>query len=155
MLNFWLRDSYNSNLTVFETIFGTHNFRFSERFPRMTLCKFNVYILTDQQPQWVQCALPINIYIEKAYMIIWSWLWILLVIITIDIIMYIINYFRSYHFIRKRLTDLNLDEQIFLANSLTKDGILTLKLVKSNTNDFYVNAILSNLVDFYSIRKNR
>ena len=88
-------------------------------------------------------------------MIIWSWLWILLVIITLDIIWYIIDYFQSYDFIRKRLTDLDLDEQISLANNLSKDGILTLKLVKSNTNDFYVNAILSNLVDFYSIRKNR
>lgn len=153
LLNYWLKDSFNSSASVWQVLFGAHNFRWSERFPRMTLCKFSVYILTDQQPHWVQCALPINIYIEKMYMLVWAWLWILVVIISADIIHFVFKSFRSTQFIRERMLDIDAKNEKLLADDLTKDGLLMLHLVKSNTNEFYVNAILSNLVDIYCSSK--
>ena len=38
-----------------------------ERFPRITMCQFNIRTLGDNvQPYSVQCLLPINIYNEKV-----------------------------------------------------------------------------------------
>jgi hypothetical protein len=155
LLNYWLRDKYYSKLSFFETIFGLHNFRLSERFPRMTLCKFHVYLLTDDQVNWIQCALPINIYIEKMYLILWIWLWILLLIIICDIIKFIFQFLRSNSFIYDRLDILNLDQQEHVSKMLTKDGVLTLRLLKSNTNEFYINAILSNLSRLLKVKQNQ
>lgn len=51
IMNYWFRDDYHvSRQDKFSYLFGAHNWRLSERFPRMTLCKFQVYILLDQQP---------------------------------------------------------------------------------------------------------
>jgi hypothetical protein len=111
----------------------------------MTLCKFNVYILTDQQPHWIQCALPTNIYIEKMYMIIWGWLWILLSLNLASILWSFFQIFRSKTFLAERLIHLTETEQEVLARNLTTDGILALRLLKSNTNDFFVNSILQQL----------
>jgi len=49
ILNYWFRDDFHRSKSVWSVFFGEHNLRLSERFPRMTLCKFQVYILNDSQ----------------------------------------------------------------------------------------------------------
>ena len=49
ILNYWFRDDFNSKETKMSFFYGAHNWKLSERFPKMTLCKFEVYILNDQQ----------------------------------------------------------------------------------------------------------
>ena len=49
VLNYMFRDDYYGDLGFFSFFFGPHNWKLAERFPRMTLCKFQVYILNDQQ----------------------------------------------------------------------------------------------------------
>jgi len=46
-----------------------------ERFPRITMCRYIIRTLGDNiQPYDVQCLLPINIYNEKIFLLIWFWL---------------------------------------------------------------------------------
>jgi hypothetical protein len=49
VLNYMFRDDYYGGLGFFAFFFGPHNWKLKERFPVMTLCKFQVYILNDQQ----------------------------------------------------------------------------------------------------------
>ena len=49
ILNYWFRNDHYRNYDKLSFFFGKHNWKLQERFPRMTLCKFQVYILNDQQ----------------------------------------------------------------------------------------------------------
>ena len=64
------------------------------------------------------------------------------------------QFLRSNSFIFDRLDKLNPDQQEHISKMITKDGVLTLRLIKSNTNEFYVNSILSNLSRFLKIKQN-
>jgi hypothetical protein len=44
-LNYWLRDVHYP--VTRNLLFGHHNWKLSERFPRMTLCKFQVFIINS------------------------------------------------------------------------------------------------------------
>lgn len=130
----------------------------------MTLCKFHVYILQDQQTHWVQCTLPINIYIEKMYIIIWVWLWILFAAIIVDTICQLKLILWPKSFLKgeiqgfSKMDDGDRDLNTF-QRALTSDGALVLSLVKENTNRYYVSNILTQLFDNFrsnnpkSIRK--
>jgi innexin len=147
MLNAWFRDSYHANLTAFELLFGAHNWKLAERFPRMTLCTFKVYILNDIQTQWVQCALPINNYIEKIYIFVWFWLWVLLFLNVLDFFRIIFflksgskSYIKAY-----ASTDENQNSYKNISSYLRSDGLLVLKLLESNTSNYYIICILSTI----------
>lgn len=138
ILNYWFRDDYYSQLSFLSFYFGPHNWRFTERFPRMTLCKFQVYILNDQQTHWMQCTLPINIYIEKMYYIIGIWCIILFVITMVSFFRYIIFLVTSRNrYVQNLLIKTENDEmpENHLEN-LRPDDLLCLELIKVNTSEY-------------------
>jgi hypothetical protein len=143
-LNYWLRDHHHKpNSAVF---FGFYEWKLSERFPRMTLCKMDVFIqMNDRQVHWLQCTLPMNLFLEKIYVGIYIWLWILLLIIFFGIIHLIFKSLPIYRktFIKKRLLSQKKSDVNNLYDFLGLDGILTLSLLSSNTNDVNVNAIIN------------
>ena len=50
ILNYWFRDDHYSNKQdKMSYFYGSHNWKLSERFPRMTLCRFEVYVLNEKQ----------------------------------------------------------------------------------------------------------
>jgi innexin len=167
LLNYWFRDSHYSEFG-WPTLFGEYNWNLRERFPRMTLCHFQVYQLTDQQTHWIQCALPINLYIEKMYIMIWFWLWILFIVTVLSIFKYLfLLVARNKQFIaNRREVDLgrsNYDEETSKLNAiedkyideqfirhLKPDGVLLLRLLKANTSSLYVNLIVSKLYDSFA-----
>ena len=145
ILNYWLRDHHYS-IEHKGIFWGVYDWKLEERFPRMTLCKFDVFVhMNDRQIHWLQCTLPMNIFIEKIYVAIWIWLWILLAATTIGIFYTIFKAFPLYRrrFIEKRLAINKRSETFKIYDFLGLDGVLTLSLLSSNTNDVNVNAIIN------------
>ena len=161
LMNYWFSDAHHSKSTsLIRLLFGGHNWQLSERFPSMTLCKFQVYILTDQQTHWVQCTLPINIYIEKIYLIIWIWLWVLLVALFVSFVNHVRFVARAERFLGDELraqaeqfehngtmADITQNDVERFRNYLRLDGVLLIKLIKANTTRFYTMNILKNLFE--------
>lgn len=151
ILNYFFKDDYYSNLGFWSFLFGPHNWKLTERFPRMTLCKFQVYILNDQQTHWMQCTLPINIYIEKMYFIVGIWCIILFCITVYNFIRYL--YFLSFSrgaYIQKRLVA-NPDTNEIPENNLENirpDDLLVLELIKVNTSEYDLVDIVKKLNKF-------
>lgn len=155
LLNYWLTD-YHKEKTLNQILFGHNNWKLTQRFPRMTMCRFNVYIQGyESQKHWLQCTLPINIYIEKLYLIVWFWLWFVLITTSLNIFytiyMILLPHSRR-SFILKRLNNLsNLSENHGdildqLYNLLKIDGVEVLSLIYTNTNNVHVNNIFQELI---------
>jgi len=151
-----------------------------ERFPRITMCKFIIRTLGDNiQPYDVQCLLPINIYNEKIFLLIWFWLAFVAGASVYGLIKWF-YYFTStarINFIQRFLkaneiqhdtpstsssttgigssNDHNvppvkrIDE--FVGNYCRQDGLLLLRIVKKNTNNVIAGEVICALWDNWKV----
>lgn len=148
VMNYMFRDDYYGGLGFFSFFFGPHNWKLKERFPVMTLCKFQVYILNDQQTHWIQCTLPINIYIEKMYWIIGIWSIFLFFITMYNFIRYVMFLSKSNdEYIQRRLIKNETTEEMPVNNlaNLRPDDLLVLELIKVNTSEYDLVTLIKKL----------
>ncbi|CAF0862236.1 unnamed protein product [Didymodactylos carnosus] len=143
-----------------------------ERFPRITMCKFKIRTLGDNiQPYDVQCLLPINIYNEKIFLLIWFWLAFVAAASTYGLIKWL-YYFTSKSrrdFIQRflRANDIHYNDSLnqtlnshpspakrlddFINNYCRQDGILLLRIIKKNTNNVIAGEVICALWDNWKI----
>ncbi len=149
-----------------------------ERFPRITMCKFIIRTLGDNiQPYDVQCLLPINIYNEKVFLLIWFWLAFVAAASIYGLIKWF-YYFSSTarkNFVQRFLkaNDIPHDTSStsssttgiassndqapvkriddFVDNYCRQDGLLLLRIVKKNTNNVIAGEVICALWDNWKI----
>ena len=92
------------------------------------------------QLQWMQCTLPMNIYLEKMYLIVWVWSLILFFLTVFNIFRYIYfctcgkkNIYNDYFEGYSNIGDLNIDT------------LVVLKLIKENTSTFDIHNVIESL----------
>lgn len=139
LMNEWFRDENSKDHSLFSTV----SWNMVDRFPRTTLCYFEVLSLQDPQPHWIQCTLPINVYLEKIYFLLFYWMWFLLVVIGIDAIKTLFFILSPLGYLSERLDNhANLGP---FEGYLSNDCLLVFKLVESNTSRLKIRAVINQL----------
>ncbi|CAF0902754.1 unnamed protein product [Adineta steineri] len=148
-----------------------------ERFPRITMCQFIIRTLGDNiQPYDVQCLLPINIYNEKIFMMIWFWLAFVAITSVYGLIKWFYyfttsarinfvqrfleaNEIRYYKSSTPRLVLKNEHDdhtpykrvEDFVENYCRQDGLLLLRIIKKNTNNVIAGEVICALWDNWKV----
>lgn len=140
----------------------TQKYHNSKLFPRVTLCDVNIRQFSNVQLFTVQCALPINLFNEKVYLVLWFWLCLISLINIYSIFNYLWNAFipnrREYvlNHLRKYNHSMRVQSKIsrqvlhdFVCNYLRQDGTLVLHMIEDNTNNVIVAEIVGALWHLY------
>lgn len=166
LLNEFLGIEYNLfGFQVLEDLAnGKENWSASHRFPRVTLCDFQIRVLGNLQRYTVQCVLPINLFNEKIYIFLWFWFVFCSILTCYSLANWIwhtvfptarMQYIRKFLRIMDRIgsgPDKKLANR-FTMEYLRHDGVFTLRLVGKNSSDIVVAEIVSGLWDMYRTRK--
>ncbi|KAL4217045.1 hypothetical protein ACF0H5_023501 [Mactra antiquata] len=136
--------------------------RESPRFPRITLCDFKIRILQNVKDYTLQCVLPINLFNEKLFLILWFWLVIMAFICFYSIckwIYLIVVKRNNYQYVKKYL---KITEQLgphdkvlcksFADDYLRDDGCFVLRMIGMNTSDLVTADLLDCLFVHYRMK---
>ncbi|BFZ15641.1 hypothetical protein BsWGS_18679 [Bradybaena similaris] len=161
LLNAFMGGWYN--LYGFEVIDGLakdHYWRDSPRFPKVTLCDFEIRQLQNIQVHTVQCVLPINLYNEKIFIFLWFWFvyvavctcgnflfWVWRSLVHSNRIFYIKKYMKLLNKIQDEKDKLLVRK--FSDLYLRDDGVFILRLIARNTNEILVSEIISKLWEIF------
>ncbi|KAE9555963.1 hypothetical protein FO519_000819 [Halicephalobus sp. NKZ332] len=135
----------------------------SGHFPRVTLCDFNVRVLSNIHRWTVQCVLMINMFNEKIFIFFWFWFLFVGVLSILSLIYWLLatgigkwrrefvaKYLRCTSAISERESprDLRLVDG-FVKDFLRPDGVFLLRLIQINGGDLLVGEIINALYQKY------
>jgi len=129
-------------------------------FPRVTMCDFTIRQMANFQDFTIECTLPINLFNEKMFIIIWFMLMLLTLWNTISLIAWIgsmfllsrRNYVRKYLYISEKMRRSRMDMKhmrCFIDEYLRQDGVFTIRMLAKNTNDVVISEIVCKLWDHF------
>jgi len=56
------------------------------RFPRVSMCDFKIRQSTNVHSYTVQCVLPVNMFNEKIFTVVWFWLFFMAVVTLVGLL---------------------------------------------------------------------
>lgn len=157
LLNAFLSMEYNFyGAEVISHLTQHGSLKESPRFPRVTLCDFQIRQMQNLLRYTVQCVLPINLFNEKIFVFLWFWLVLVAAITSLSLFMWLYRILfrvKRGRFVRKYLRMLNLigggsDKQLsekFADGYLRDDGIFVLRLIGNNSTDLVVTDLIGKL----------
>lgn len=132
----------------------------SPRFPRVTLCDFEIRQLQNLQRHTVQCVLPINLFNEKIFLFLWFWYffvavvacgsyltWLYQVIIGYNRYRYVKKYLKMGDNIRTE-TDSKFARK-FADEYLRDDGVFILRVIGKNSSEMVLADLVNSLWVLY------
>ncbi|XP_071103534.1 innexin unc-9-like isoform X4 [Haliotis cracherodii] len=165
MLNEFLSTEYNIyGFQVLQDLIVGDEWTASHRFPRVTMCDFDIRQMQNIHRHSVQCVLPINLFNEKIYIFMWFWLVFVSILTCYSFVSWLwhmvfptsrMQYVKKFLKIMDRLgtgPDKKLANR-FTIEYLRHDGVFTLRLIGKNSSDIVVAEIVSGLWDMYRSKK--
>ena len=151
---------------VLKSLINGEDYGESARFPRITLCDFEVRQLGNIHRHTVQCVLPINLFNEKIYIFIWFWFilvtvatfgsivtWLMRCLLRLDQIRYVRRHLKSMDKIKKGQEQDKKTCARFVQDYLRQDGVMVLRLVAINSNEIVVAELLASLWEHFKSTK--
>ena len=145
----------------------------SKRFPRVTLCDFHIREIGIVHRYTVQCVLPINLFNEKIFLILWFWILLLGIFNVTDFISWLLRIVRvngRSKYVQRKLAmnraarsspfdgnDWSEERKLyerrlthkFVREYLQEDGCFALRLLARNGQDILVGQIIDQLYEHY------
>jgi hypothetical protein len=145
----------------------------SKRFPRVTLCDFHIREVGIVHRYTVQCVLPINLFNEKIFLVLWFWILLLAAFNIGDFVSWLLRIIRvdgRSAYVRRKLamngalSAQNTDEftslkqaraddkkltRSFVRDYLQEDGCFAIRLLARNGQDIIVGEIIDRLYRLY------
>ena len=141
----------------------------SPRFPRVTLCDFQIRQLQNVQQWTVQCVLPINLFNEKIFLFIWFWLVVLCILSVTSLwtnfyaIMFPVkrvDYIKKYLKLRRLYNSRKEEKRMvnkFVNSYLKFDGFYVLRVAGHNGTEILVSQLIEDMYtkfkNTYTVRK--
>ena len=135
----------------------------SERFPRVTLCDFQIRRQTELHRYIVQCVLSVNLFNEKIFLFVWFWLVILVFITVIGFFKWCWNLMfwqGQVNYIKRQLRSMGIvghdskrqSEEVnkFAKDFLRRDGVFMIRLISNNVGYMVSSEVLEGLWDSFS-----
>ena len=149
-------------IEVLMSWFKSEDWRMPERFPRATMCDLKIRRLGNVQRYTVQCVLPINLFNEMIFLLVW-WILAFLAAYTLYCSLWWVTHLFSrsedQRFLVKHLQyrgikapegrDLDEDIKDFIKNHLRRDGVFVMRLIGINTDAVTVTDIVCTLFKEY------
>uniref|UniRef100_F1L798 Innexin n=1 Tax=Ascaris suum TaxID=6253 RepID=F1L798_ASCSU len=173
VINFFLSipsgDAFTWGVSLLIRLFQGNDWSSTGIFPRVTMCDFEIRELGNIHRWSVQCVLPLNMFSEKIYILLWFWLHIMFATTLVNTIIWLLQIMRDQsriNFIEDMLTTAKImDESFFkdtdyeknvqrLYNDLGWDGILVLRILLSNAGQMPCVAVMKQLYKKYSVDNN-
>lgn len=142
---------------VLDSLKKGEDWTYSPRFPRVTLCDFEIRQMTNLQRWTVQCVLPVNLFNEKIFIFLWFWMVFVAFANGFGVLTNLYGYVAPHHrrsYIRKylRINELykktDSERKIradFVNDYLKQDGIYVLRQISNNANDVVASEIIKYL----------
>uniref|UniRef100_A0A1I8AUK9 Innexin n=1 Tax=Steinernema glaseri TaxID=37863 RepID=A0A1I8AUK9_9BILA len=122
--------------------------RDSGKFPRVTLCDFEIRVLGNVHRHTVQCVLVINMFTEKIFIFLWLWMLLLAISTGVNLLAWSISLSLSSYkqaFIEKSLGVESEDLPKFVDKYLRTDGIFALQMLSSHAGSLMCTCVVQAL----------
>lgn len=153
--------SFSSNIFS-DTLFtepGTHTMM-HRYFPRESACDFRIRANIDSlvHNYTVQCVLPINLYNEQLFTLLWAWLWLVCIANCYDFVVWAFRLLPGsrFNYVRTRLRLKNSENSTkrtlsgFVYDYLTFDGVFILRIMSLSMSDCVTHEIVQTLWQNYT-----
>ena len=129
-------------------------------FPRESACDFRIRAHIDSlvHNYTVQCVLPINLYNEQLFTLLWAWLWLVCIANCYDFVVWCyrltpgsrFNYIRSRVRLKYSENTVKRSLNSFVYDYLTFDGVFILRIMSLSMSDCVTHEIVQTLWQNYT-----
>ena len=136
----------------------------SERFPRVTLCNFQIRHQSRVHDYVVQCALTINLFNEKIFIITWFWLVFVAIISALNTLQWFaraLYWPGQLHYVKKKLRAYEVSHRSkgnlkkFVNYYLRRDGLFLIRMISINIGEMVAAETLAGLWENYGPERSR
>ena len=151
-------DYHAYGIKVMSRLLRGKDWSVSDRFPRVTICNFDIRHQGRIHDYVVQCALTINLFNEKIFLLIWFWYVFMSICALISFLTWLtraLYWPAQMHYVKKKLRAFEVTHRSkgnlrkFVQFYLRRDGLFIIRLISINIGELVASETLCGLWENY------
>ncbi|KAI0979002.1 hypothetical protein GJ496_002979 [Pomphorhynchus laevis] len=156
-------------------LFSHHHDHLSVYFPKVTLCDFGVREPNHpnySQPYTVQCVLPINLFNQQVFTLLWFWFATVAIFNLYSLLVWIYRFlpYSQMRYISRRVSLIKSSSNLaatndedgsakncknFVREYLKSDGVFIIRMLCTNAGDYVTTEIIHGLWYYYDVKSSQ